>query len=467
MFTLLINARAGFGRIGLILILPFIILVIAYGAYQLFFIPDPIINGLEAFDIVPAYKSVKLDSENIRSIDISIYQEGKEINLLKDTPETGEKVYTLEIKPKEMGLTDGRAIITIKAEAGILKKIQYDIESRIDTVPPILEVEKAPAIVYQGSGGFTVLRASDAESVFIKLVDKAQSGEDKTFRAFKVPSDSDIKSDSSEKSGNEPQGTTMPDRRMGARTAYNAFFPAPFDISDGGVFYAVAKDAAGNQSIMALPTSLKMKKFKSSVINIDDAFINRVVSPLLNETYIADAADAFRKVNEEWRRQSVGSLIDISKKSEPGILWKGRFLQLKNSKVMATYGDRRTYRYKGKNISKSVHLGYDLASFAKAPVEAANAGIVRFADNLSIYGNTVIIDHGLGLMSLYGHLSTIMVTEGQEVIKGQIIAKTGSTGLAGGDHLHYGMLMHGYEVSPIYWWDPNWIKINVVDVMEN
>ena len=130
---------------------------------------------------------------------------------------------------------------------------------------------------------------------------------------------------------------------------------------------------------------------------------------------------------------------------------------------MAIYGDKRTYIYKGKTISHSVHLGYDLASNAHSPVEAANSGIVRFAGDLSIYGNTVIIDHGMGLMSLYGHLSVINISEGQKVSKGDIIGKTGSTGLAGGDHLHFGILIDGYEVSPLFWWDPHWIKVNIFD----
>jgi len=136
-------------------------------------------------------------------------------------------------------------------------------------------------------------------------------------------------------------------------------------------------------------------------------------------------------------------------------------LQLRNSKVMASYGDRRVYLYKGKPISRSVHLGYDLASVSNAPVEAANSGIVRFAGDLGIYGNAVVIDHGLGLMSLYGHLSEILVKDGQSVKKGELIAKTGSTGLAGGDHLHFGILVQGIEVSPLYWWDSRWIKANV------
>ncbi len=440
------NRRYGFGRIGLILILPFVILTVAYGAYKLFFIPDPVVSGLEAFEFLPSSKTIQLSSENIRAIDITLYQEGKEFNLLKDTNELGEKIYSLEVKPQDIGLKDGRAIITVKAEASILKKVQYDIESVIDTQPPTLQVMTAPSTVIRGSGGFAEVRSSGESTVFIKLVDKGRPGKDTTFKAFKVSPDTDKKPDSSAKQ---------------TQSTYHTFFPAPFESGERTVFYAIATDRAGNQTIKALPTKLKDKKYKSSVIRIDDSFITRVISPLLNETEIPDPAGAFKKVNEEWREQSLIRLKSIAENTESRMLWKGRFGQLKNSKVMATYGDKRTYRYKGKSISKAVHLGYDLASFSRAPVRASNSGIVRFASNLSIYGNTVVIDHGLGLMSLYGHLSTISVSDGEKVTRGQIIGKTGSTGLAGGDHLHFGILMHGHEVSPLYWWDPNWIRINV------
>lgn len=451
LFGLLNYRCAGFGRIGLLLTLPFVF-IIAFAAYQLFYIHSPAVKGIEAFNYLPADKTIKLSGDNIASIEITISQEGKKNVILKDTPQTGGKEYTLHIKPKDIGMKDGKASITIKAKAGMIRKVQYDIETVIDTVPPEIDVFTAPQFIYPGTGGFSILNASGEDSVFIKLADKAQSGDDRTFKAFKVSSKPDSKDSSSGligKSGN----------------IYYVFFPAAYDIHDGSIFYAVATDLAGNRSIRTLPTKLKMTKYNTSSINIDDSFINRVVSPLLNETNISDNAGAFKKANEELRQQSLNKLVEISKQTEPNILWEGNFLQLKNSKVMATYGDRRTYLYNGTPISKSVHLGYDLASVEKAPVEAANTGIVRFASDLSIYGNTVIIDHGLGFMSIYGHLSSIMVNEGQKVSKGEIIAKSGSTGLAGGDHLHFGLLMHGYEVSPLYWWDQHWIKDNVTDLM--
>lgn len=451
------NNNSGFSRAFLILALPFIILVAGYVVYRLFIVSDPVVTGIEAFELLPAEKTVRLSGENIRSLDIAVYQEGKKIDVLTDTTETGEKVYNLEINIKDLGLNDGRAIVTVIAGAGIFKKVQYDIESVIDTVPPSLNVVRAPSVIHRGGGGFIVLRAAGEDSVHVKLVDKTGSGTgDLSFNALKDATGQEQSTGSSGDSAGEAVKS-----KSNAGSDYYVFVPAPYNVTAESVYYAVASDRAGNQSVRALPSRVKMKNFSSSSIEIDDAFMNKVVTPLLNEINIPDMGGAFKKINEEWRQRSLEDLAAIAKNTEPRILWEGRFLQMKNSKVMATYGDARTYIYQGKEISNSVHLGYDLASVANAKVEAANSGIIRFAGDLSIYGNTVIIDHGFGLMSLYGHLSAIMVQEGQEVKKGEIVARTGDSGLAGGDHLHFGVLMHGYEISPLYWWDAQWIKINV------
>jgi murein DD-endopeptidase MepM/ murein hydrolase activator NlpD len=457
------NNRNGFGRIGMLLTLLLVIIALSYGAYRIFLIPEPVLRGIEAFNLLPLRKTVTLRGENIRSIDISVYQGGKKIQLLRDTPEISEKKYLLEIKPKDLGLTNGPALIVINTKSGILKKAKYEVKAIIDTVPPTLEVLKAPTIIYQGSGGLAVLRVKNADSVFVKLVDPISKDTPEkvlNFKAFKATQAKEVRSASSSEYEAEP-GSSRNRTRKNVTENYYVFIPAPFDIKEGNLFYAVARDLAGNQNIKALPTSLKTRNYRESSITIEDSFINKVVAPLLNKVKISDPESAFRRINEEWRKENTERIIDIAQNTDSRILWEGRFLQLKNSKVMATYGDKRSYIYKGKTISNSVHLGYDLASFANAPVEAANTGIIRFVGDLGIYGDTVIIDHGLGLMTIYGHLSLTMVEEGQNIKRGEIIAKTGATGFAGGDHLHFGILLHGYEVSPLYWWDPKWIDIHI------
>ena len=458
------NHNKGISRIILTLALPFIILVIAYGSYKLFFIPDPVITGLDQFNILSSDKTVTLNTENIKSIEIAVYQNDYKIDLLNDLPEFSEKQYKLNIKPKSIGLGDGQALIIVHAKAGLFKEVKHKIASTIDTVPPVLEVLKAPRQINRGSSGAALLRVKGADSVFIKLVDPSHPEDYRQFKAYELSSALDVLDEPSRE--HEIKSDNTPGTRAGSSPLkYLAFFPAPYDIVENTLLYAVASDIAGNVNITSLSTRINLKEFKKSSIIIDDNFINRVVYPLLNETSMDDPAGSFKKVNEDLRDKSVEIIMNLAKNTAPRMLWQGRFSQLKNSKVMAIYGDERAYLYKEKKISNSAHLGYDLASYAKAPVQAANSGIVNFAADLSIYGNTVIIDHGMGLMSLYGHLSAMTVEKGDRVKRGDMIGKTGSTGLAGGDHLHFGILLHGYEVSPVYWWDRQWIRIHIMDYL--
>jgi hypothetical protein len=439
------SGRSRSRKFGLFLSLPFIVLIIAYVLYKLFFVPDPVIEGMDAFRTLPLSKTVSLSSDNIRSITVVISQKERKVEILKDMPDVTRKVYEIEVKPGDYGLEEGPAKVTIKASSGILKEVTHEISAMVDTVPPSIDVISAPSVVDRGSGGFAVLRTKGADSVYVTL-------EGSRFKAFQADQDGEGKL-----------------KATGKKRAadYYAFFPVPLEGGEKNVYYAVAEDMAGNHAVKPLRTRLRAKTYDQSSITIDDSFVRTVISPLLGEMDIADPAGAFRKVNEEWRTNSLERLKEITRETHNDILWKGRFLQLRNSKVMATYGDMRTYFYGGKPVSKGVHLGYDLASVAHAPVEASNDGIVRFTGDIGIYGKTIIVDHGLGVMSLYGHLSSILVSGGEDVEKGDIIGRTGSTGLAGGDHLHFGILIHGHEVSPLYWWDARWIQVNILDRLEN
>jgi len=451
------RGNKGFGQAGLILIVLAIVLIAGFAVYKLFLIPGPVVTGMEGFEVISADKTVEFSGENLRSIDISIYQDGKIVELFREDADVSIKKYSLNIKPKKLKLVDGDVVVIVKAEAGPFKKFRQEIQAVIDTMPPSLDVLRSPVTVHKGGSGFVILKATGADAVYVR------AGERK-FPAFDTGGETVVRDMDAQYSDNDGHASAAVSKGGTARI-YHMLLPAPIDTDDATVYYAVAEDSAGNQSVRALPLKIKDKEYKTSRIIIDDMFISKVVAPLLNEIEISDPVASFRKVNEDLRADSLKKIIEISANTDKNVLWNGRFLQLRNSKVMGTYGDARTYVYKGEDISRSVHLGYDLASYANAPVGAANSGIVRFAGDLSIYGNAVIIDHGLGLMSLYGHLSTIMVHEGQSVEKGDVIARTGSTGLAGGDHLHFGILINGCEVSPLYWWDARWLKNNIIDHM--
>src|SRR4029078_9100028 len=176
--------------------------------------------------------------------------------------------------------------------------------------------------------------------------------------------------------------------------------------------------------------------------------------------------DVFVAVDKGVRKENEDKITEVTTKDTPRMLWKDAFAQLSNSKVEANFADQRTYTYNGEPIDTAYHLGYDLSVTKHYPVEAANSGTVALNGELGIYGNAVILDHGLGLFSLYGHLSSIDVKEGDSVAKRQVLGKTGETGLAAGDHLHFGIYLDGVAVLPVEWWDPKWIDENIAPKLE-
>jgi murein DD-endopeptidase MepM/ murein hydrolase activator NlpD len=227
----------------------------------------------------------------------------------------------------------------------------------------------------------------------------------------------------------------------------------------------VARDEAGNQAIAGFWYKLFPKKFRESEIKVEDGFLQKVVPEILSHSSdVQDQGDlvkSYVEINGKLRKINHAFIKKLSEKSEQRFLWNGPFLQLSNSQVEALFADHRTYTYGGKVIDHQDHVGFDLSVVQHYPIEATNDGTVVFADYLGIYGNCVLIDHGYGLMSLYGHLSSIDVKQGQQVKKKQVIGKSGETGLAGGDHLHFGLFLDGVPINPTEWWDSHWIEDHI------
>jgi murein DD-endopeptidase MepM/ murein hydrolase activator NlpD len=247
-----------------------------------------------------------------------------------------------------------------------------------------------------------------------------------------------------------------------------AFFALLYDQDLKTRIEAFARDEAGNETKATFVDDVFEKPIKKSRIEIDDNFINRTVPDIIAHSPelkmsgpSGDLLADFLKVNGELRRANADQIAAFAKQTAPTKLWKEPFVQLGNSKVEAGFADHRTYIYKGKEVDQQVHLGFDLAVTAHVPVAAANDGTVLSASWLGIYGNCVIIDHGLGVQSLYGHLQSFDVKAGDKVMRGQIIGRSDSTGLAGGDHLHFTLLVGGHMVNPVEWWDPHWMQDRV------
>jgi murein DD-endopeptidase MepM/ murein hydrolase activator NlpD len=239
-----------------------------------------------------------------------------------------------------------------------------------------------------------------------------------------------------------------------------AFFAVPYDMKTPDV-RIVAVDAAENEAELRFIDKFFPKKFKEDTVDLTDAFLSKVVPEIMGQTpELKDRGnllDNYLVINVDLRQRNAEVLKELAQKSPREQLWDKPFLSMRNGKAMAGFADYRTYSYQGKVVDHQTHLGYDLAVTRRAPVPAANDGVVVQAKYFGIYGNCVIIDHGYGVMSLYGHLSSINVAAGQKVGRGDVIGLTGETGLAGGDHLHFAIILDGLPVNPVEWWDRHWI----------
>jgi murein DD-endopeptidase MepM/ murein hydrolase activator NlpD len=246
-----------------------------------------------------------------------------------------------------------------------------------------------------------------------------------------------------------------------------AFFALLWNQDVNAPMFAYAKDEAGNTARAEFDHTTFPKPFKKSTIQIDDKFINRAVPWIYQNTTdvktTGDPLQDFLQANGKLRQINNALIASMAKKTSPEILWGGDvFLPFSNNAVEAAFADSRTYMYNGKEVDKQTHLGFDLARVVNSPIFAANAGTVVYAAPLGIYGNCIIIDHGMGVQSLYGHLSSLGVKPGDTVRKEQQIGVSGQTGMAGGDHLHFTMLVNGQMVNPVEWWDAHWIQDRIL-----
>jgi murein DD-endopeptidase MepM/ murein hydrolase activator NlpD len=242
-----------------------------------------------------------------------------------------------------------------------------------------------------------------------------------------------------------------------------ALFALPQDTPDAQPT-VLAADAAGNARRLTFGVTITPRRFAEKMMPLSDEFLARKVPELLQANGLTSDGDllaGYLRINRELRTATETRLRDICRDSTPRQVWDGAFVRLANSAPLSGFADHRSYVYQGKTVDQQVHLGFDLASLRASPVPAGNNGRVVFAGPLGIYGNTVVLDHGLGLFSLYGHLSTVAVAPGNDVERGATVGNTGDTGLAAGDHLHFSVMIHGVHVDPVEWWDAHWIRDHV------
>jgi murein DD-endopeptidase MepM/ murein hydrolase activator NlpD len=339
------------------------------------------------------------------------------------------------VEPATVGAREGEAVIEVWGRDDFWRLIRGDDRAlaqfpvTIDLTPPRIEILAATQYISPGGAGLVAFRVSEAARSDVRIGNRS-------FPSF-------------------PYGPA----EKGARVTLIAL---PYDFPGNAPMTVSAVDEAGNAAVRAVPAELKPRKFPHDTIEIRDSLLEAKVPELLPQRPPAQPLiEGFLTINREQRRQAEEEKRRIGARSADKPLWDGVFVQPRNTKVFANFAETRTYLYQGKPIDTQVHFGYDLAATKHMAVPAANKGVVAFTGPLTIYGNTVVIDHGLGLQTLYAHLSSIEVKPGDSVDKGQEIGRSGTTGLALGDHLHYEVLVNGISVTPLEWWDTKWLRDRV------
>lgn len=349
----------------------------------------------------------------------------------------------IRIDPAGQGLTEGRALLKVAVSDrswrswGHGNQVELTAEVFIDTRPPVVEVLSKDHYFNQGGAGLLIYRLSE---------ECPRSGVRVGSRFY--PGSSGY----------------FPDRAV-----HLAFFALSHLDGPGTEIALEAVDRAGNLGRGRFVPHIRRKAFKKESFPVTDAFIRQILPEFAADLPAqpnASLKEQFLAVNRDLRQKNYETVVTHTRSSAREMLWQGAFLRLPNSAPRAGFADHRIYLYEGREIDQQDHLGVDLASLARSPVPAANSGIVVFTDRLGIYGLTVLIDHGFGIFSMYSHLSQIAVAKGERVERGHILGTTGQTGLAGGDHLHFGMLVHDTFVDPIEWWDPAWIKNAITAKLE-
>ena len=398
----------------------------------------------DVLGVAPLEIAVTDEGAGLKSVTATLSAGGTEHNLAGEQYAEPVKEKKLTLAPSKIGgLKEGPAVLRISARDrslwGFFKGNETVVQKNltIDLTPPTLELIADDRYINFGGVGAIVYKPSP---------DTATSG---------------VKIGEYFFAGTKGQIKDQPEH-------YFVLFAHPYNVPPSAKAVLVATDKAGNTREMPLVYELKNVNYKKSTIALTDNFFQSKVVPLVKDADARQGAvkDVFVAVNKRLRKENEDKIAEITRKITAPMLWSGAFTQLSNSKVEANFADQRTYTYNKEPVDTAYHVGYDLSVTKHYPVEAANSGRVAFTGDLGIYGNTVILDHGLGLHTLYSHLSAIDVKEGDSIKQKQILGKTGETGLAGGDHLHYGVYLDGVAVLPVEWWDPKWIHDNIEPKLE-
>lgn len=387
----------------------------------------------------------------LRTVEVWLVQGDKKVKVFEKsyTPQGGlglngpaRAEESFEISPAELKFKDGEAELLVKVRdyswwnwrQGNLTDVSFP--TTLDTHPPLIKIVDSTRYIIPGGAGVVTYQINE------------EVGEQGVLL-----------------NGFFHRGFPLPDKGEGV---YGAVLGLPYDTKLIEQSLVRAVDLAGNESSMPFGMVMRKSTKKEDRIEISDSFLSQKLSEF--ESYYPELVgktplEQYLEINGRIRQENNTKIREVCSHSKPERMWDGRFQRLARSSRRAGFAEYRTYYYHGKEIDHQVHLGIDLASTSQAPVKAAAPGEVAFTGYLGIYGNMVIIDHGFGVFTLYSHLSQIRSEVGSPVNQETVIGLTGKTGMAGGDHLHFSVLVNGVFVNPLEWWDTQWLTLNILNYL--
>ena len=371
----------------------------------------------------------------LKSLAVALQQDGKEYAATAQAKPVKLDQTVKVGKQTTPALHDGKAQLIVKAVSndfrGKTDSKTFDVD--VMTSPPHVVADGVQHYINQGGSEMAVFTPSGA------WTEAGVQVGDHRFRSFPLP---------------------------GHPGQYFSLFAFSYNLPLNTPVSVFASNPSGAEAKTTFWYKVFPKKFRASTIPLETMNIDRIVNQIdTQHKIVGDLVQRFVEINSKMRVENNKTLADLRFQTEPKFLWTGAFLPMVDSTVESRFADDRTYTWMGKKVDEQTHLGFDLAKLAHSPIPASNDGKVIWAQDLGIYGNCIVIDHGFGLQTIYGHLSEFLVKKGDMVKKGQTIGKTGSTGLAGGDHLHFTMQVDGVQVNAVEWWDPHWVKDRILSKM--
>ena len=376
------------------------------------------------------------DPPGIRPFTATLAQNGTQYQAWR-TPspsKDADTTFNLEVGAKTTPqLHDGPARLILQAtSAGLFHTTtRWERDVNVVTQPPVFSADSEQHYLYLGMADLATMNVTGPyTSAGVRVGDQ-------TFRAWPMPA---------------------------GKPGLFSLFAFAWNMPPGTTPFAYASNGTGDDAIMPLTVVFPKKEqpvYTQHQIQVSDQFMQKVLGEL-DPNGTGDPVARFVKINTKMRKSNNQTLSNLRLKTADSFLWSQPFTRQSHAQAEATFADVRSYIYHGNKIDQQVHLGYDLAVTQHVGVEASNDGRVVWAAPLGIYGNCIVVDHGYGLQTIYGHLSRIDVHEGDPVKRSQIMGLSGMTGMAGGDHVHFAMQLDGVQIDPKEWWDPHWIADHVV-----